>query len=66
MKQVILDLWRVKITAKVQILMKNKTKSLNYTIAILKCTIAEALFIQKFKPQINVQSEFFHGTLSLL
>ena len=28
-------------------------------------TIAEALFVYKFKPQINAQSEFCHGMLNL-
>ena len=52
---------------------KVKTRELLNNVSILyrsnmktNLTIVEALFIHRIKPQINAQSEFCHGTLSLL
>ena len=51
---------------------KIKTREFLNNVSILyrsnmksNLTIAEALFIHRFKSQINAQSEFCHGTLSL-
>ena len=51
---------------------KIKTGELLNNVSILyrsnvktNLTLAEALYIHKLKPQINAQSEFCHGTLSL-
>ena len=51
---------------------KIKNKELLNNVSILyrsnmksDLTIAEALFIHKFKPHLNEQREFCHGTLSL-